>query len=164
MEILISLWSYDDRWMFQKHFSKSLWYIMSAITCLMALSSIFMWTSMQSIDALIGFRVLICTASSLTSLILGIHHDSPKHQRKQSYLVLILVFLGLINLSSMYSFQDLVEPDWKLTLLTKAQTILYYYPIIHILSIISCFFLIKLMVLFLAFANPNYLVKIRSKV
>lgn len=164
MEILISLWSYDDRWMFQKQFNKSLWYIMSAFTGLMALSSIFMWTSMVGIDALLGFRVLICLASCLTSLILGIHHDSPKHQRKQRYLVLILVFLGLINLSSMYAFQGLLENDWKLTILTNVQTIFYYYPIIHILSIISCFFLIKLLVLFLAFTNPNYLVKIRSKV
>ena len=164
MEILISLWSYDNRWVFQKEFKKSTWYMISTLTFLLGASSALMCTFTPSLYGWVGFRVLICIVSSLTSLILGINHDSPKQQKKLQYLVLFLVFLGFINISSMYSFQDQIDPDWKLTALARFQFICYYYPILHILGVISCFFIIKLFVLCLAFTKPSYLVKIRNKV
>jgi hypothetical protein len=161
MEILATLWSYDDRWMLQRKFDSSAWFLASFTTALTGVSSLMIGISSENLYIWSTFRILTCVASFILTLLLGLNKFNSKSQVKKNYLVIILAFLGLINLTSTWSLNSQSSSTLGLSILMKLQVYLYNYALFHVLFIVSLFFLIKFLVLFIALTNPKYLVKIR---
>ena len=161
MEILASLWSYDDRWMLQRKFDRSVWFLASFTTALTGISSLLIGISSETLYIWSTFRILTCVASYILTLLLGLNKFDSKSQAKKNYLVIILAFLGLINLTSTWSLSSQPSSTLSLSILIKLQVYLYNYVLFHVLFIASVFFVIKFLVLFIALTHPKYLVKIR---
>jgi hypothetical protein len=159
MEIIATLWSYDDRWMFQRKFKRPVWFFSSVVTGLISLSSAIIGISSEKLDMWAGFRVVVCVASSVLCFLLGINYDNKKFNSRKEYLMITLAVLGLLSLSSTWNLNTQTSPG--LGVLSKVQVYVYSYAIIHILSVISLFFLIKILVLLIAVISPKHLVKIR---
>lgn len=163
MEVVICLWSYDDRWMFEQKFSKAGWVYSIIFQSVILLTSIMMGFCNTDMNVWIGFRLMVSLGTFISCVALAVTFDNRGKVQKKfwNHLEFFVALLGCINILLTWNLNFNIEESDYFRYCGQLQVFLYIFALAPMFFTFVGYFIIKVFYLVMAFVKPRSLVKIR---
>jgi hypothetical protein len=163
MDLLICLWKYDNRWVFELKFFKSIWLLGSIFQSIILITSIVIGLNCVEVRILIGTRIVVCLGSIIACSILAFEQKSNNKVRLWTNLQIFVALMSLINFFLTWNLNSNTESSVVFRQYTTIQVLLYVLALTPaIINFAGCL-LVKTIYISLALLVPSFMIKIRNR-